>query len=248
MGDGSSKRMELVPVLLLATVQDQPEQRECAGWSLGGLGVHPRWGWLSKWSAAQEKLPPCPNCKDFLIRTNDGDNGLFWTPLNCENCSNWMQPGSELKCALPDDYPTKELPDDGPITDSRPLTFLWVQLATATARANLQNKNWNLTKFRSHLKNNGLNAAVCEGMEQSVKDSVEWQEPPFWASGLGVQQFAEPCMHQLFLGVNKDNHRQGSHLGCCQQAIFIPATQTGGQERTASWLQADMVQDSAAQG
>ena len=46
---------------------------------------------------------------------------------------------------------------------------------------------------------------ILRDMERNDKDAfAKWNLPPAWTSGIEIQQFTEPCMHQLFLGIEKN--------------------------------------------
>ena len=207
MWNGSTKKNELVSVHLAAIVQDQPERRECAGLLLGGLGVHPRWGWLAKWSQIEKKLIPCAACRQGLVKwwTNRNQDDIPDFPGTCQECCMWMHPSEQVKVKMtvPNDFPTEMLTEEDGTMAVRQLTYQWLPHVAGVAIEKLREKEWNLGKARAFLKMNGLNASTIESIEQSVKEDYEWQAPPVWDSGLDVQQTVEPCMHQLFLGVTK---------------------------------------------
>lgn len=230
MYNGKTRSMDQVSVHLICVTQDQPERREFAGLLLGGKKFHSRYGWSFFVAKVVKKMIPCPACLQHMMNTN---NENIWIPLKCNVCYNFWQDPTQMKVKFEDVNFPKEKLDKGGYLLCKKLSYHDLIEAATTAHENIVNGVWspdnaasylttlcmnndtvseivecakNVSKKRCAEQTNDqetLNACITLQSVDPVK-FTKWNPLPIWSSGLSLQQSTEPCMHQLFLGVEKN--------------------------------------------
>ena len=222
-GDGTIKT---VSAYLLCIVQDQPERRGFCNLLLGGTGPHGRFGFAIDINQIKESLPPCDTCLKHLMDSVDS-----WKPRHCDSCFCFMQMPEEIQYCAEDNFPTEELNENG-LLYCEELSFpLLIDRVKFTHRKIVLGE-WSKTEAEQYLHRycineelrtkiidraiNGLTmknlhlTSPEEGLSLAnmESDHPEWFSPypcpSIWMSGFSMNQLTEPCMHLLFLGIQKN--------------------------------------------
>ena len=178
-------------------------------------------------SKIKSKLIPCIDSKRNLFAQMP-----TFAPRNCGQCHCWFSNNSDVWFEPEEHFPKEKLSIDGTIRMTK-LDYKHLCEVVNTTHDKVVEGEWTTGEAQAYLSTNCFNtiardeimkcATNCKLKRNAERDHdmatlesilvlqqdnpnqyEKWQVPPMWKSGLSLQQSAEPCMHQLFLGVVKD--------------------------------------------
>ena len=243
MYDGASGVMRSVQTKLACVVQDQPERRGANSLLCGGIGFHSRFGWCLDTGTNKDILPACRRC--FYCMVNHPHNQEWQPRVDCPDCSNWMANNMELPTKVPEHFPPGE-PIPQRLRSACKLDVALLSAAAARCHEMVAANSWGKKESAAYLSLHcfniesrnqihecAANCAVKRRVEasgdtariESVRAMVEddpskwmpWQLPAFWRNNVTLEQFSEPGMHLLFLGIVKNDVFEYQHWATCQK-------------------------------
>ena len=224
--DATSGTIKQVSAHLLCIVQDQPERRGFCNLLTGGIGPHGRFGFAVDLIQIADKLPPCDNCRNYLF-----DSETSWMPRNCDKCFCFMQMPEEIQYEPENYFPPDKLNKNG-LLYCEELSFPFLVDCVRTTHQKIVLGEWTKQQsdqylhrycinedFRKKILDHAINGLTLKNLNLTTAeegaslasmetDHPEWftpcPSPPIWDSGISMHQLAEPCMHLLFLGIQKN--------------------------------------------
>lgn len=227
--NGATGTIQKFATHMLCFIQDQPERRNFTGLLSGGKAFHSRWGWSFNVASCYEKLLPCDDCRKTLSETSYEE---VWQPLeSCASCYNFWQNPDIMSCPIAEGPNGNE---DRGQHKCLQLSFKILKEAVTRCHEKIVSHEWSKqsakaylsgycvnTQFQEEITNCALNVAKIEtAVNANDPDVVEaaqklregepenyqkWVPPAIWDTELDLQQFTEPGMHLLFLGIVKNS-------------------------------------------
>ena len=154
-----------------------------------------------------------------------------WVQHECTTCYNWIQLPHSITNTPSPDFPKSELVNGKIPTEQ--LTYSHLKWAANNTHQKISSGEWSSAQAREYLKVHCINtesqdgilkcATNCKAQQDAIANNNQvvinacqreselhpeewsiWSKPPIWSTDLAIRQLTEPAMHQLFLGITKN--------------------------------------------